>query len=190
MKRSGTFSATHEPPRTMLKTDARLSLAFLTATACSVYVVESFILRGLPIPFIRLGLSNTVILYLLYQNRFWEALLVNLVKPVIGGLITLNLASPSLLLSLSGGLTAIITMRLLLIRDIGFSIYGVSVIGALTHNLVQLSIVRHLIIKTTEIWYLLPLMLGMSLIGGLIIAFITVELEFYLSRKLVDRVNE
>jgi len=54
-----------------------LQLAFLTAAASSIHIVESLIMRVLPLPFLRIGLSNVVVLYLIYKNQTWEAIVVN-----------------------------------------------------------------------------------------------------------------
>ena len=55
---------------------ALLVLAFLTATACSVQIAENLIMRLLPLPFIRIGLSNVIILYLIQLNIVLNAVCV------------------------------------------------------------------------------------------------------------------
>jgi len=187
MKKSAASSVVPETALLTSKVDPRLIMAFFMATASSVYVVENLLLRMLPIPFFRLGLSYTLILYLLYRKMFWQAFAINLLKPLIGGILTLNLASPAVLLSLGGGTAAVITLALLIRQNIGFSIYGVSILGALSHNLTQLFMVRHLIIITPDVYKLIPVMIGMSLISGLIVAYIAGELDEFLSKKLTDK---
>lgn len=74
-------------------------LAFLTATASVIYIVESLIFRMLPLPFLRLGLSNIVVLYLIWQRRIFSAIIVNLAKSIVGGIATFTLLSPTVILS-------------------------------------------------------------------------------------------
>lgn len=149
-----------------------LYLAFLTATACSIHVFESLIMRLLPLPFIRLGLSNVVVLYLILKNQALSALAVNITKSLIGGLITFTLLSPATLLSLCGGVAAILAMWAAYHLPLGFSEYGVSVAGAVAHNLTQLIIVQQIVLPGANVFVLTPLLLFLSLLGGLLTAWI------------------
>lgn len=161
---------------TLPKSSGMMFLAFLTATASSVYIAENLLLRALPLPFIRLGLSNVLVLYLLMQKRPLEALLVNILKSLIGAVFTFTLLSPATLLSLGGGLASLLAMYLFcsaIPGKLGFSIIGISIVGAITHNIVQIFIVRLLIIKSDSVFSLLPLMLLLGLISGIIIAWIS-----------------
>ncbi len=184
MKRSAVSCTMIEMDRSRSGSDHRLLIAYLTAAACSVYVVEQFILRLLPVPFIRLGLSYSILLYLLYHKAFWEALLINLTKPLMGGLFTLNIVSPTVFLSLGGGTAAVLVMAMAIRYNIGFTVYGISILGSVTHNLVQLIIVRHLIITTPDVYKLLPILLGIAIISGLIVALAASRLNLFLSRTL------
>lgn len=73
-----------------------LVLAFLTATACSVQIAENLIMRLLPLPFIRIGLSNVVILYLIQRKQVLNAVIVNVTKSLVGGIVTFTLLSPEI----------------------------------------------------------------------------------------------
>ena len=74
-----------------------LMLAFLTATACSIHIFESLIMRLLPLPFIRLGLSNIVMMYLIFEKKPLQAIVVNITKSIVGGAVTFTLLSPATL---------------------------------------------------------------------------------------------
>ncbi len=150
-----------------------LLLAFLTATACSVYIIENIMLRALPLPFIRIGLANIVVLYLLMQDKLGSALLVNILKSLIGGVFTFTLLSPATMLSLSGGLVSLLVMGLLIKYNPGFSIIGISIAGALSHNLVQIGLVRLFVIKSDSVFGILPVLLVLGLISGYIVAYVT-----------------
>ena len=150
-----------------------LQLAFLTAAASSIHIVESLIMRVLPLPFLRIGLSNVVVLYLIYKNQTWEAIVVNIGKSLLGGLATLTLLTPATFLSLMGGFCAIVVMLLLRWLKMGLSIYGISICGAITHNLTQLALVYVFIIKNVRVFVLTPLLLSIALVSGSLIAYIT-----------------
>lgn len=149
-----------------------LFLAFLTATACSIHVFENLIMRLLPLPFIRLGLSNVVVLYLILKNQAFNAIAVNVAKSLIGGMITFTLLSPATLLSLSGGMAAIFAMWAVYHLPLGFSEFGVSVVGALAHNLTQMIIVQQVVLPGANVFILTPLLLFLGLISGVLTAWI------------------
>jgi heptaprenyl diphosphate synthase len=54
-----------------------------------------------------------------------------------------------------------------------FSIYGTSVLGALTHNLTQLTIVYFLFIPQKTIFNILPIVLILSIVTGNVTGFLT-----------------
>ncbi|PKN72196.1 MAG: hypothetical protein CVU50_08630 [Candidatus Cloacimonetes bacterium HGW-Cloacimonetes-3] len=155
------------------KENKLLLLALLTAAAASIHIVESLLMRMFPLPFLRIGLSNVIVLYLVWKRRALSAIVVNIAKAIIGGLITLTLLSPSTLLSLCGGFAAIMAMLLAQNIRLGFSVYGISIVGAVTHNLTQLLIVRQFIIHSDRVFMLTPLLLSIGLISGCVIAYIT-----------------
>ncbi|HNQ39937.1 MAG TPA: Gx transporter family protein [Candidatus Cloacimonas sp.] len=154
-------------------------LAFYTAVAASIHIVEDLIMRMLPLPFVRLGFSNIVILYLVCHNRIWEAFIVNISKTLLSGIVTLTLLSPSTLLSLTGGISAVIIMVLVRWLHWGLGIYGISICGAITHNLMQLAMVRAILIRSDKVFVLTPILLSIALISGSIIAYLTL----YIDRK-------
>lgn len=166
----------------MLKENRTLLLAFLTATAASVYIAENLVMRALPLPFIRLGLANVVVLYLLMEKGFVAAMVLNVTKSLIGAAFTFTLLSPSTLLSLSGGVASVLVMQLFIGIKPGFGIIGISVIGAVVHNCVQLFVVRYLILQSETVFKLLPLLLGLGLVSGIIVAF----LANAFSRTMID----
>jgi heptaprenyl diphosphate synthase len=160
-----------------MKHQGWLLLAFLTATASAVYIIESLIMSMLPLPFIRLGLSNIVILYLVLERQLTAAFVVTIAKSVLGGVATFSLLSPMLLLSLGGGLIAVTVMSLGLLVRPRFSIFGISVMGALAHNTAQLVLVRLLLIDTDALFRLTPILILIALISGLVTAYLCAYLK-------------
>ncbi|MDZ4183195.1 MAG: Gx transporter family protein [Candidatus Cloacimonadaceae bacterium] len=156
----------------MKTNDSLLLLAFLTATAASLHIVERLSMRMLPLPFIRIGLSNIVILYLIMQDKPMSAFLVNIVKTILGGVVTLTLLSPATLLSLGGGLAAILVMFAARKIRLGFGVFGISVAGAVAHNLGQLILVKYLVFPQTSVFLLTPMLIFIGMLSGMAIAYI------------------
>jgi heptaprenyl diphosphate synthase len=55
---------------------------------------------------------------------------------------------------------------------LNFSIIGVSIAGAVSHNIGQLLAVRLILIREDEIFYLTPLLIIMGMITGIITGYI------------------
>ncbi|MCK4957111.1 MAG: Gx transporter family protein [Candidatus Cloacimonetes bacterium] len=154
------------------KTDNKIiKLAFFTAFAVTVYVLESFIPK--PLPFMRLGLANIVVLLLLISSDFKSASIVAISKTIIGGFFSGALLSPTTLLSLSGSILSLCLMFLTIRSHFGFSIIGISIIGAVAHNLTQIVVVRILLIRENSIFYLTPILVIMGIVTGIVTGYLT-----------------
>src|SRR5690606_17757360 len=93
----------------------------------------------LPIPGAKIGLANLVSLFVLYAWGFKEALLLSVMRQIVGSFVTGTLFGPTFLFGLSGGLLSIIVMAV--IKSIGSRFFGpvaVSLFGATAHNVGQL----------------------------------------------------
>jgi heptaprenyl diphosphate synthase len=168
-----------------LTTERRvIYLGFFTAFAVMVYILETFIPK--PLPFLKLGLANIVVLLLLTSGYPLSALLVALCKTLFGGLLSGTFLSPGTLLSLGGSLFAFIAMVLANRKLFGFSIIGVSVCGAVAHNLGQLVVARFVVIQQDSIFYLTPIMILMGVATGLLIGYITEIFFTTLSKKVLN----
>jgi heptaprenyl diphosphate synthase len=150
-----------------------LNLAFLTAFAISLYVLESAIPK--PLPFMRLGLANVIVLLVMAAGHPWEALLIGVVKSIAGGLVTGVLLAPTTLMSLSGTLVAFLAMRAALCTPLG--LLGVSVIGAVAHNLTQLAVVRMAVIRDDSIFTLTPWLILLGIATGALSGAIAFRLQ-------------
>ena len=144
-------------------------LALMTALASSLFLLEFFIPK--PILFMKIGLSNIVVLLLVYVGLYREALIVALSKSVIGVFITGAIISPTFLLSLCGALTSCVAM-IIVLKIQGeskvFTIFGLSIVGAFVHLLTQLCIVRILIIQSNSIFSLYPIIAILSVFTGIL----------------------
>ncbi len=155
-------------------------LAFFTALAVSVFFLEIFIPK--PLPFMKLGLSNVVILILLFTKNIRPALIVAITKIFLGGLLAGTLFSPTTLLSSVGTVFSLLAMIFLMKLPINFSILGVSIGGAIGHNFGQIIVVRIVLIKENPIFYLTPLLIIMGIATGIITG--------YLAKIFIDKLKE
>ena len=112
-------------------------LGVLTALALVLGWLEAR-LPGLPgLPGVKLGIANTVLLYVIVLFGGWQALGVMLTRVCLAGLLYAGFTG--FLYSLTGGMFSLALMMLLR-RIKGISLVGVSIGGAAAHNLGQLCV--------------------------------------------------
>ncbi|NTV29814.1 MAG: hypothetical protein HGA80_07025 [Candidatus Omnitrophica bacterium] len=133
--------------------------ALLVAVACVLQVAESAIPQ--PVPGLRLGLANAITLIALVRMGFGCAMEITLLRTLLGSFIVGTFMSPGFLLSFTAGVasTAVMGFGWRLTRSgqlRGLSIVGVSILGALAHNLTQLYLAYLLLIHNTGIFAFLP----------------------------------
>ncbi len=146
-----------------MKTKKIAFLGVLGALAIAVSFLESlFNIPFLP-PGAKPGLSNIVTVSAYFLQGTWGAIYITLLKALFA-LITRG--GIAFLLSLSGGLISITVMILLLkMKKCPFSIMGISIIGAICHNVAQV-ITSIIVTETLALIYYLPVLLVFSLISG------------------------
>lgn len=144
-------------------------LAMLTSLGLALHIIESFI----PNPFIgiapgaKLGLANIIGLITLTMFGIKYALAVNVLRCLIGGLA--SGAVTSMMYSIAGAVVSTILMWIVYKNCRRyFSLIGVSVFGALGHNIAQLT-VASLIINNPRIFVYLPIMMLTSIFTGVFI---------------------
>ncbi len=136
-----------------------------TALALIFSYVETLIPVHFGVPGIKLGLANLLILIFLYKRNAKEALLLSVVRIVLAGFMFANLFS--IFYSLAGGLLSLMIMTILKNKG-GFSIMGVSIAGAVAHNLGQLA-VAVLVVETYRVGYYFPMLLLAGIATGMVI---------------------
>lgn len=157
-------------------------IAVLIAQAVVLHLLEALIPLPLPIPGVKLGLANIITLLALVVFDFKTALLVAIMRTILGSLLSGTLLNIAFFLSLAGAITSTLLMALLIkfMRDFSkFSLIGISIAGALAHNLGQLFIAA-LLIRHTGVFYYLPIMLLSSIPTGFLTGYILRMLLHYL----------
>lgn len=144
---------------------ARLSL--LTALALAVYALESMLPR--PLPWLRIGLSNALVLTVLLAYGLGLAVSVSIIRTILGSLLIGSFLNPGFIVSISAGITSCLVMgAVFYLGKRIFGTVGISVFGALAHNLAQLSVAYALFIRRSEIFMLIPVFLFLSIGTGIV----------------------
>ncbi|MDH3999075.1 MAG: Gx transporter family protein [Desulfuromonadales bacterium] len=149
-------------------------LALLIAVAISIHTVES--LLPTPLPWLRLGLANSVAVVALYLYGPRAAWSVNLARVGLGALLLGRLFSPGFWLALAGCLVATSLMVGLHRRFPDWlTPIGVSVAGAAGHAFGQLLAARLLLVSHDAIWQVLPALLMFSLGAGIVTGWVALR---------------
>ena len=142
----------------------------------AVCLIFSYVEILLPLTFIapgvKIGLANGVALILILKNDIKGAFLVNIIRILLLNLLFVN--PFALIFSLSAGVISTLVMWLFSKTKI-FGAVGFSVLGALTHNLVQTAIA--LILLGTGVLYYLPFLIFSAIISGCFIGFLAKILD-------------
>jgi heptaprenyl diphosphate synthase len=146
-------------------------ISVFTATSISLFVIES--LFPAPIPGIRLGLANIFILLALIFFGLKEALLIGILKSIIGSLILARLLTPSFIFSAGATMASTFIMWLIINTRLPFSLLGISIIGAEAHIMTQLFIAASIFFPGVSFFYISPIYVLSSIITGSVTGFLT-----------------
>lgn len=153
-----------------MKTEKITRLALLLALGLILSYLESLlpVMYFVP-PGVKLGLSNLVTMFVLYQFGGKDALLILSLRVVLSGFMFSGLTS--IIFGMAGGALCVIVMSLL--KRIGiFSVMGVSMAGAVCHNLGQL-IAACFVVSNANMLYYLPILCAAGLISGIVTGYIS-----------------
>ena len=153
-------------------------MGMLLALALIMSYIETLIPMPLPVPAMKLGLPNLIIVLILYKFGAGYAILINVMRIIISGFAFGGLSA--VLFSLSGAAFSFLAMLLLKKLNI-FSISGVSIAGGVFHNAGQL-LVAALMVKTSQVVYFIPPLMVMGCITGLAIGFAASAMLHYINR--------
>ncbi len=149
-----------------LTTQRITRLALLAAAAVVLGYIESGLAAMMALlPGIKLGLANTVLLYAIYLLGPCYAAILMVLKGVLTGFMSGNLAA-AFFYSMGGGVLSLIMM--LLVKRLGgekISIVGVSVVGAVSHNMGQLLVAALMVQTAPLLYYIFPLLFSAVVTG-------------------------
>ncbi len=140
----------------------------LVALAFLLSYIESIIPLPIPIPGIKLGLANLVVVTGLYTMGGKEAFILSIIRIVLVGFTFGNLST--MMFSLAGGFLSWFLM-VLLYRTKVLSITGVSIIGGISHNIGQI-LVAVWVVSNVMLLYYLPFLLVSGAVTGTVIGML------------------
>ena len=147
-------------------------LALLFAIAMIFSFVESRVPTFIPIPGVKLGLCNVVVIFTLFTLGAPSAVCVSLLRVILSSILFGNAAA--FFYSLAGAILSLGVM-ILLVRLHLFSELGISVVGGVSHNVGQL-LMAWLILGTGGVMYYLPVLLIAGSIAGALIGLLSAYL--------------
>lgn len=148
------------------------------ALAILMGYVEMLIPIPVPIPGVKLGLANVIIIIMMYFMDTKSAFFVSLIRVILSGLLFAGFAG--LLYSLAGAMLSFVVMALLK-KTNKFSIVGVSIAGGVFHNVGQI-IVAALAVENVRMAYYLPFLLVSGVVTGMLIGIVAKTALGYLKR--------
>lgn len=144
----------------------------LVALAFIFSYIEALIPFNLGVPGMKLGLANIVVLATLYLLGAKEAFVVSLIRVVLVGFTFGNLNT--MIYSLAGGLLSFAVMALAKRLNL-FSIIGVSVLGAIFHNVGQIAVAM-IMLETSALIAYLPVLMAFGVVSGIVIGIVGGEI--------------
>ncbi len=151
------------------KTSYKIALsAIMVAAALIVSYIEAMIPAVIPIPGVKLGIANIVVVVALYMFGARYALTINVIRIFIAGFLFSGVFG--ILYSLAGGLLSFAVM--LIVKHFKcFSIVGVSLAGGVFHNLGQLLTAAYLV-SNIKVFVYFPVLIFSGLICGTVIGIV------------------
>ncbi|MBP1765431.1 MAG: Heptaprenyl diphosphate synthase component [Firmicutes bacterium] len=165
-------------------------LALFVAVASVLHVVEAWLPLPFPVPGIKLGLANVVSLLAIGFYGWRAAIMVAVLRVMIGSLFGGTLFGPAFAMSMGGALFSTMGMGYMYqYHRPAFSVVGVSIIGAVIHNAAQIVIAALLVVSAGLLWYLPYLILFAVLSGagtGFTAAYILAKMPRHFMDQSVD----
>jgi len=166
----------------MKKSGKKVALyGVLIALAMVLSYLESLIPAFFAVPGMKLGLTNLVILLALYLINWQSAMVINVIRVILAGILFGNIYS--LAYSIAGALLS--GAGMILLKKTGkFRIITVSIAGGVLHNIGQI-LVAVLVLHTVSVaWYILILWFTgiaagavIGIIGGLLCSRLKVPFQ-------------
>lgn len=153
----------------------------LTAAALTIFVIETQIPLPIPVPGVKLGLANIITLFALIYLTPKEALSILVSRILLGAVFA---GSPSALIySIFGGLACFFAELCLIKLFKTRQIWALSAVGAMIHNLVQLTAAAF-ITKTASVFFYLPTLLIAAVLTGVFNGLCICYLDFTFGKRI------
>lgn len=162
------------------KTKRVAFLGLMTAFALVLSYVEMLLTPiYAALPAVKVGLPNIAIVFLLYKFSFKEAIIVSVIRVLIVALLFGNVMTLSY--SFAGAILSVLIMAILKRCQV-FTNVGVSVVGAVFHNLGQIG-VAILLLDTVEIGYYMIVLAITGTLSGIAVGLLAALLLRHINNK-------
>ena len=161
------MTASTSERQTLRTTSEDHIVAALAALAVAIHVVEAAL--PTPLPGIKPGLANVIVVAALVHFGWRTAAWVSLLRVLAGSLLVGSFLTPGFLLSLAGAIASLTALALgnaLPRRPL--SALGLSVLAALAHMGGQYLVARWFLIPHPALANLLPLLMTAALVFGIV----------------------
>jgi heptaprenyl diphosphate synthase len=157
-------------------------LAILVSQAMVLSFFERFLPLSFAVPGAKLGLANIVTLIALKKLNLKETFLVVITRVILSSFMFGSLSS--LIYSLFGAVLAMSVMAIAMkLFSKNISIYGISILGAVFHNVGQI-LAASLVLDSINIFYYLPMLLIAAIPTGFLIGLLSKYLLKYLDTHI------
>lgn len=146
-------------------------LALMVAQALVLSIIEAWIPLPVNLPGVKLGLANIItlvaIIFLDFKSALAVVVLRTFLASVFGG------GPIVFIFSAAGGILSTVVMAVLYKRfRRTFSITGVSIAGAIAHNMGQL-LAAGIVMKEAAVIFYLPLLMAAAIVTGILVGICT-----------------
>lgn len=139
----------------------------LLALALVLHGLEALLPPPLPVPGVKLGLANLMTVLAMLALGVRAGVMLALARSVLGSLLLGTFLSVGFFLSLGGVIaSALVTAVALCWLRPALSLVGVSVLGALAHNTVQLGLAWLWFVHSGVLFFYLPVLWLLAAISG------------------------
>ncbi len=147
-------------------------VSMLAACGLVIFVFESFV-PLFSLPWFRPGLGNIATILALLLFSFGDAMKVTIIRVVLGALILGRLFTPVFGFALCGGLASTVVMAFVLRYTHVFSPVGISILGAVAHNIVQLLVAYLFFVKSPGLFIFIPVFVTAGVITGILTGLVS-----------------
>ena len=160
----------------MSRTKSIAVIGVFTAFAVALSFLERLLPAPVPLPGIKLGLANIIVIIFLYRYGIREAFKIQILRILLFSALFGGIASA--VYSFAGGILSLGAM--VLFKKAGvFSVVGVSVVGGVFHNIGQIAVAAA-VLQSAALFVYLPVLIISGEITGLITGFVA----FYVMSRL------
>lgn len=140
--------------------DDRLVAGF-AALAVTIHILESAI--PMPLPGVKPGLANVIVLIVLLRHGFRMAAAVSLLRIVVGSIFIGTFLTPTFFLSLAGGLASLGVAGVLALAGRHIGPVGLAIAMAMAHMAGQFLLAWWLFVPHPALLNLLPALLALAM---------------------------